>query len=124
MIFDTWIVYVDDLHHHARAVHKHIVDLNERTLGAWSNADRATVESLCQAMLEACPQHTLLTRPKDVMPFEWEDAPWALLVARLNTLYDAASTRSKDTERWLQELRIALSDYIEGWEWFDRRIER
>lgn len=124
MTFDTWIVYVDDLRHHAQDVLKHVLALEDQGLGSWSRADRATVESLCQRMIDACPPHTLQTRPRDVMPFEWEDGPWAVLQARLQTVYDAASTRSNDTGRWVHELRVALQDYLEGWTWFDRHIER
>lgn len=121
MTFDTWIVYVDDLRHHARDLRKHVLSFEGTTL---SRADRASIESLCQRMIEACPEFTVLTRPRDVMPFEWEDAPWALLYTRMVTLYDAASTRSNDTARWTQELLVAIDDFLEGWDWFNQRIER
>lgn len=124
MTFDTWIVYIDDLRHHAQAILAHVDDLEDHGVAQASRADVASIESLCQRMLDACPQHTLTTRPRDVMPFEWEDGPWALLQSRLLTLYDAAATRSQDTARWLHELRVALQDYEEGWSWFDQHIER
>lgn len=121
MTFETWIMYVDDLRHRARALKKHVVAYEDRTM---SNADRASLESLCQRMNDACPPDTLLTRPSDVMPFEWEDAPWALLHARLVTLYDTTETRTNDSTRWLHELRVSIDDFLEGFDWFNQRIER
>lgn len=121
MTFDTWITYIDEAHQHARLI---LDRLDHADRPSDHPDERATLEAMCRRFVESCPPTTLLVRPEDVMEFEWEEAPYAILVARLQSVYEATTTRSKNVHNWLSELRVAVHDYITDWTWFDKQIER
>lgn len=123
MSFEEWVMLIDSAHHHARGIRERLDLLRERG-GFLSPGEIAALERLCRRSLEAAPSTIVETRPKDVMLYEWNADPYAILRARLGTFQAIATERTVNVDAWLHELRVAVDDYIEGWEWFDIRIER
>lgn len=123
MNFDEWVMLIDTAHHHARGIRERLNALSERG-GALSPGEIAALERLCRRLLEAAPSQIVRTRPEDVMRYEWDADPYAILRSRLDTLQAIATERTAHIDAWMHDLGVAVDDYIEGWAWFDSRIER
>lgn len=122
MTFDEWTTLIDTVHHQARDIAQRLERLRDGSVPA--PAEIASIEARCRRLHELASIEHLDHRPREVMPYEWEDDPYIILRARMRTLYAHAAQRSADHDRWLEELRVAVDDLIEGWEWFDSRTER
>lgn len=121
MDFHDWVIYIDSARDHARRIRAHVEKLSDHTP---SRGEIASMESLCRRFLDAVPRSFVETRPRDVMPYEWEEDPFAIIRARLSSLQAHSEERSANTTLWLTELKVAADDLIEGWDWFNSRIER
>lgn len=121
MNFDEWIILIDAAQNQTRAIEEKInkLDGREPTPG-----ELGAIEGLCRRFLETIPPPIAHTRPRDVMAYEWDADPYAILRSRLHSLQSVAKERTSNVSFWIYELRVALTDFIEGWEWFDSRIER
>lgn len=121
MNFDDWVVLIDAAQHHARGLLQKIDKLDGRDP---SPGELASIEGLCRRFLDTIPPPIVHTRPRDVMPYEWDGDPYAILLARLRSLQAVTTERSANISLWIHELHVALVDFLEGWDWFDSRIER
>lgn len=121
MNFDEWIILIDAAQNQTQAIQEKIAKLEGREP---TPGELSAIEALCRRFLDTIPPPISHTRPRDVMAYEWNADPYAILRSRLHTLQAAAKERSSNVSLWINELRVGLDDFIEGWEWFNSRIER
>lgn len=120
--FDEFLALADEAERLIRELERRLkpMERNERITPTMLAAIEDAATEIANLIVPAIVEQ----RPKDATEDEWASPVVSVLRARIESLRFACSQRTRNTDDWLNELRLACEEFQRSYAEFNDAVER